>query len=101
MIQRVVLCKLAPKFAADVQTVIGHTAEVLPHVPQVRSFEVGAPSDPRTRKEWDFAILIRFDDMDAVEAYRDHDIHRKYYEVYLKPMLAEIRVYNFAVASPP
>jgi hypothetical protein len=103
MIQRVVLCKLHPKFAGEVATVIGHTAEVLPRVPEVRGLEVGAPADPRSRREWDFVILVRFDDMAAVEAYRAHEIHRKYYEVFLEPMLDKIRVYNFsvpAVAAP-
>ena len=42
-------------------------------------------------------ILLRFDDMEAVEAYRAHEIHRKYYELYLKPMLDKICVYNFEV----
>lgn len=97
MIQRVVLCKLHAAYAGEAETVMRHTAEVLPRVPEVRGLEVGAPSDPRTRREWDFAILVRFDDMEAVEAYRAHEIHRKYYELYLKPMLATIRVYNFEV----
>jgi hypothetical protein len=68
-------------------------------VPQVRDLEVGAPADPRTRREWDFVILLRLPDMEAVEAYRAHEIHRKYYELYLKPMLDKIRVYNFAVPA--
>ena len=97
MIQRVVLCKLHPAYVDELQAVQWHTAEVLAQAPGVRGLEVGAPSDPRTRREWDFAILIRFDDMEAVEAYRAHEIHRKYYELYLKPMLDKIRVYNFEV----
>jgi hypothetical protein len=97
MIQRVVLCKLDPQYAGDVQTVMDHTVEVLAPVPGVRFLEVGSPSDPRSRKAWDFAILIRFDDMDDVEAYRAHEVHRKYYDLYLKPMLEKIRVYNFDV----
>jgi hypothetical protein len=35
------------------------------------------------------------DDLDAVERYRVDPVHRAYSDVFLRPMMARIRVYAF------
>ena len=97
MIQRIVLLKLAPEYAGepDIRQVAAHSAEVLANVPGVLEIKAGAPADDRTKRDWDVALALRFDDMDAVEAYRAHAVHRKYVDIYLRPMLDKIRVWNF------
>jgi heme-degrading monooxygenase HmoA len=95
VIRRVVLVKLDPDYTAQRATVAAHTQQVLAGVPGVRALEVGVPADDRTRREWDLGIVVVFDDLEAVEAYREHPVHRKYVDVYLRPMMAKIRALNF------
>ena len=101
MIQRVVAIKLKDAYAngQDRAAAAARTREVLVTVPGVRHIEVGLPGDSKTASSWDILILLRFDDMDAVEAYRAHPIHRKYVDVFLRPMLEIIKVWNFAVCG--
>lgn len=95
MIERVVMVRLRPDYRRSVALVARHTREVLGAIPEVRAIAVGVPADERTRREWDVAILLRFDDLEAVERYRAGEVHRKYVDVYLRPMLESIRVWNF------
>jgi hypothetical protein len=101
MIQRIVLLKLIPEYGnvADREQVAGHSIEVLGAVPGVLEIRAGAPADTKTGGDWDVVLTLRFSDMDAVEAYRAHPIHRKYVDVYLRPMLDKIRVWNFSLAE--
>lgn len=95
MIERVVLIKLKPDYAADAARVAADSESVLSAAPGVRSIRAGGAVGQRTVDRWDLGLCLRFDDMDAVERYRAHPIHRKYLEVYLRPMLDAIEVYNF------
>ncbi|MEE2778838.1 MAG: Dabb family protein [Acidobacteriota bacterium] len=101
MIKRIVAIKLKDAYTAstDRAAVATHSRQVLAEVPGVRSIEVGLPGDPRTESSWDLILLLRFDDIDAVEAYRAHPIHRKYVDVFLRPMLEVIKVWNFDLQS--
>ena len=101
MIERVVMVRLRGDYRASAPLVARHTREVLGAVPEVRRIEVGVPADERTRREWDVAILLRFDDLTAVERYRAGEVHRKYVDVYLRPMLDAIRVWNFESTGDP
>ncbi len=40
-------------------------------------------------------LLLRFDDLAAVEVYRAHENHVRYMDTFLRPMLAVIKVWNF------
>lgn len=97
VIERVVLIKLKPDYqsAAQRSQVAAATAQTLPQAAGVRAVRVGTPADPRTSREWDLCIEVVLDDLDAVETYRTDAVHRKYVDVFLQPMLAKIRVYNF------
>jgi hypothetical protein len=97
VIQRIVFIKLAPEYADARRDVAAASREVLGAAPGVRSIFVGLPADDRTGREWDLSLHLRFADMDAVERYREHEVHRKYMDVFLRPMLDRIHVFNFTV----
>lgn len=95
MIERVVLVKLKPEYSADAETVAQTSVTVLGAAPGVLAIRGGAPADARTRARFDVLLELRFKDLDAIERYRAHEVHRKYLEVFLRPMLAQIEVLNF------
>lgn len=103
MIQRVVAIKLKDHYATaeDRAQVAATSREVLGAVPGVRAIEVGTPADLAAEKSWDVLLLLRFDDLEAVEAYRAHESHRLYMDVFLLPMLAVIKVWNFELRDAP
>lgn len=97
MIERVVLIKLKPEHANDAQRaeVARVAASTLPQAEGVRALRVATPADARTRREWDVCIEVVLDDIEAVERYRVDKVHRAYADVFLRPLLDKIRVYNF------
>jgi hypothetical protein len=98
----VVAIKLKPPYsnAADRAQTAAASREVLGAIPGVRAFDVGLPADGAAEKSWDLLLLLRFDDLDAVEAYRAHANHRRYMDVFLRPMLDVIKVWNFELLAP-
>jgi hypothetical protein len=101
MIQRVVAIKLKDAYAnaGDRAQVAAASRQILGAVPGVRSIDVGTPADAAAGKSWDVLLLLRFDDLDAVEAYRGHDNHRRYMDTFLRPMLDVIKVWNFELRT--
>ncbi len=95
MIERVVLVRLKPEYRAEVRTVAAHTEEVLAEAIGVRAVRVAVAADTRTHETWDLVLQLQFDDLPAVERYRRDPRHRKYVDVYLRPLLAAIRAFNF------
>lgn len=100
MIQRVVAIKLKDAYSnpEDRAQVVATSREVLGAVPAVRAIDIGTPADFAAEKSWDVLLLLRFDDLQAVEDYRAHENHRRYMDVFLRPMLATIKVWNFELA---
>ena len=103
MIRRVVAVKLKEAYSNpdDRAVAAGHTREVLAAAPGVREIEVDTPADAPTERSWDFLILLSFDSMAAVEEYRAHPLHRQYMDVFLRPMLEVIKVWNFEQLETP
>ena len=97
MIQRVVVIKLKDAYAnaTDRTEAAEHTRAVLGQIPGVLHIDVATPADAACERSWDLCLLLRFDDLDAVESYRVDPRHRAYVDVFLKPMLEVIRVWNF------
>ncbi|MEM7160236.1 MAG: Dabb family protein [Myxococcota bacterium] len=97
MIERVVLIELRPEYrgAEDLATIAAQTRQVLASIPDVRALRVGTAADDRTAGAWQLCIEVQCDDLEAVERYRAHKAHRAYVDVFLRPMMASIRVYNF------
>ena len=103
MIQRVVTVKLRDGYADDDsrRQIAAETRRVLAEAHGVLEVAVGLPGDGRTEREWDLCILVKFADMETVEAYRTCPIHRAYADVFLKPLRSTIRVWNFELAQDP
>ena len=102
MIQRVVAIKLKSTYSSDDdrETVARHSRQVLGEISEVLHLDVATPADDRCRSSWDLLLLIRFDNLDAVERYRADRRHRAYVDVFLKPMLEVIKVWNFELVGP-
>lgn len=102
LIQRVVFVRLAREYQTDGdrELIAEHTRQVLGGISLVRHLVVGVAGDSRARRDWDLVILARFEDLAAVEEYRTEKTHRAYVDVYLRPMLGQIRVWNFEIPEP-
>ncbi len=97
MIERTVLIRLKPEIRQEVSTVAAHTREVLGDAVGVLHVHTAVAADPRTEQVWDLMISLRFETLDAVERYRADPRHRKYLEVYLRPLLESIRAFNWTL----
>ena len=99
MIQRVVVIKLKEAYANsdDRRAVAEHSRSVLQPIPGVLHLDVATPADARCERSWDLCLLLRFEDLDAVESYRADQHHRAYVDIFLGPILEVIRVWNFEI----
>ncbi len=70
----------APKDA--VEKAIADCRELLAKVPSVRSVRAGRPAAKGTpevpKTQYDFALLVLFEDADGLEAYIKHPLHVKF-----------------------
>ena len=99
MIERTVLIRLKPEIRPEARTVAAHTEEVLAEAAGVLHVHTAVAADTRTEQVWDLMIALRFETLEAVEAYRADPRHRKYLEVYLRPLLETIRAFNWVLAG--
>ncbi len=95
MIERTVLIRLKPEIRSEALTVATHTQEVLGEAVGVLGVHTAVAADPRTEQLWDVMISLRFESLEAVDRYRADPRHRKYLEVYLRPLLESIRAFNW------
>jgi hypothetical protein len=88
----------APKDAA--KSLITDAHELLAKIPCVRELRVGRPAEKGTpnlaKKDYAVALVIFFDDADALKTYIDHDLHKKYVERNMKNIdRSKILIYDF------
>ncbi len=95
MIERTVLIRLKPEVRSEAMTVAAHTQEVLGDAVGVLSVHTAVAADERALQLWDLMISLRFESLEAVDRYRADPRHRKYLEVYLRPLLETIRAFNW------
>lgn len=74
MLTHVVLFKLKVRSVENIVEVVSWLAPLADKIPEVRSLEVGADivNSPRS---YDVALIIKFDDLDAMQAYQVHPDH--------------------------
>lgn len=96
------LIKLKPAHATPEQraAIAEATSTMLPRAEGVRALRIGTPADGRTRRDWDLCLQVVLDDVEAVERYRVDPVHRQYADVYLKPKMDKIHVFNFERFEP-
>jgi hypothetical protein len=63
----------------------------------VRQVTVGTAADDATAGSWDLVLVVRLDGPRALPAYRNDPGHRAYVDDYLRPKMASIAAWNFAV----
>lgn len=101
MLVRVVFIKLSRTFRneASRRLVAEKTREVLPSAARVQGLSIHLATGARTERDWDLCLLVRFASLADTEVYRSCPVHRSYVDVFLKPMLDEIRVWHFEDAA--
>ena len=80
MIDRIVLYKLTDEYCTDAARaeIAAHAREVFAALPQVRDARVGLPADAEAKRSWDLSLVLRFDDLAAIEAYLPHPDHQAF-----------------------
>jgi hypothetical protein len=70
MIERVMLLKLQEAWSNDAgrAEVAALAREALAAIPALRAASVGIPADEASRKSWDLALTLRFDDLEGAAA---------------------------------
>jgi hypothetical protein len=74
MLTHVVLFKLKERTAENISEVVSRLARLAESVPMVRDLEVGADVI-RSARSYDVALIVKFDDRAAMEAYQVHPEH--------------------------
>jgi hypothetical protein len=101
MVERYVFIRLQEQYqTAEARAeVVRETLRALPELPGVLDLRVGTPADDSCQSSWDVSLVVRFASLDDIEAYRVHSAHRAYVDVFLKPRMAGIKAWNFAVSE--
>jgi len=98
MIERYVFVKLKPEHAhAKSRAEVVEKSRRLAEVPGVRALTVGQPADAGAKSAWDLSLAIRFDTLDAVDAYLAHAGHEAYWEGFMEPRVQVVKYWNFEV----
>jgi hypothetical protein len=86
----------APADAAD--ALIADAHEMLAKIPTVREVRAGKPA-PQTgfaKTDYHVGLLVRFDDLDGLQTYEKHQLHRDYIEKHGKNVeLDKLAVFDF------
>lgn len=99
MVERIVLFKFQQSHAnpASRGEVATRARELLSAIPSVGALSVGIPADPPSEKSWDLSLVLRFETLEDVEAFRAHPAHREFVDVFLGSRLEVIKAWNFEV----
>ena len=98
MIDRIVLFKLKDEYANDDARaeIAAHSREALGLIPGLVEVRVGVPADEASTRSWDLSIVVRFADLEAMNAYVEHPDHMRYYE-YMVPRMEVVKYWAFDV----
>ena len=101
MIERYVYLRFKDEYSNEASRAEAAAAcrELLPQVPGVVSATVGLPGDAECEAKWDLALVVRFNSIDDVEAYRVHPTHMKLVTEVLRPRMKVIKAWNFDIGE--
>ena len=91
MIQRIVLLDIEE---TEIEKVIEESKKVLPAIPLVKSLQIGEVED---NPDYNLALIILFDNLQDIKAFRPHPQHRDYVDNFLKEKLKNIKAYNIKI----
>lgn len=94
------LKKDAPKNETEASIRDAH--DLLAKIPSVRGLWVGRPAEKSTPKfavtDYDFGLLVLFDDFGGLQTYLDHPLHSEYLDKHAKHW-DRVPVYDFVTQS--
>lgn len=97
-VHHVVLCWLETPGDAEARERIVEASKSFAELPGVVSVKAG-PSLPSDRaivdSSFDVAVVLVFDDRQALATYLEHPEHRRALDEVLKPLVAKIAIYDF------
>lgn len=95
-VTRIVLVRLRDEDRSPAlrERIAEEARRVFPRIPGVQSITAGLPADT---DEWDVLLVVGFGTLEAVEAYRTHELHVGFVEEWLKPHLDRLEAHNFRV----
>ncbi len=101
MIERVVLFKLKDAYATpDARAEIAaHSRQALQGLAGVVSCSVGVPADAPSEKSWDLSLVLHFESLSAVDAFRQDPAYREYVDEYMRPRVEVEKAWNFNVSD--
>ncbi len=99
MIDRIVLFKLkdAHANAAGRAAIADESRAALCAVPGAVQVRVGVPADEASTRSWDLSVLLRFEDLAAMEAYLQQPGFRAYFEDTMGPRTEVVKYWCFEV----
>ena len=90
--------KDAPKDA--VSSAIADCHSLLTTIPTVRSLKVGRPAakaTPVAKKDYDFALIVEFDNADGLMTYLEHPQHKKFLAKHAEHFdMQKLQVFDFS-----
>ena len=100
MIDRIVLYKLTDEYCTDAARaeIAAHAREVFAALPQVRDARVGLPADAEAKRSWDLSLVLRFDDLAAIEASLPHPDHQAFVR-YMEARTVVKKAWSFEAAG--
>lgn len=69
----------------------------LADIPSIHHYHVGTPSETFedvVDRTYDAALLVLFDDIEALNAYHAHPLHDAFLEKYAKPLVEKVVVHD-------
>ncbi len=102
MIERFVFIKLTDPHAnpAGRSEVRDEAYRVFPTLPGVRSFRAELPADDDAIAAWDLLLIVGFDRVEDVPAYRSAPAHVAFVDAFLGPRREVLKAWNFG-GEPP
>jgi len=99
MIDRIVLFKLKDEYATDESRaeIATYSRDALTDVPGPIEVRVGVPADEPSTRSWDLSIVVRFADLDGMDAFVKHPAHMRYYREYMVPRMEVVKYWAFDV----
>ncbi len=96
MIAHVVLFRLRPELSPEeVAAFVAQAREVLGPIPGVKNLRVGAGLGVKAEVDHPVALLMEFEDEDALQGYQVHPEHQRFVHEIAGPVEDDKRVYDY------
>ena len=96
MICHIVLIRLKPEITPErTRAFIEEASAVLGPIPGVKNLRVGSGLGVKADVSHPVALVMDFDDDDALEAYQVHPEHRRFVEEIVGPIQDDKQVYDY------